>query len=265
MNSSSIGVMSVATNIYLEYWKTMVLSADAVTLIQDRVTFFVFTDAPAAVDDFKKQLKNVEVRAFETLPYRWPDATLLRYQIFDSQIESLNTDLLMHLDADMQFRFNPWDRIKGKIEKDLVCLVEHPGYWRPSGKRLVNLYISHPLLYLRDLRLKLIYGNIGAWERNHSSKAYVKKAKRKKYYCGGTWFGERIAIGKLIRKLKQDVVSDQKQNLIAIWHDESHLNKWATENNYGIETPELCFFEKYKHLNELTPVIVAVEKTESTR
>ncbi len=243
----------------------MVLSADAVTKIQDKVTFFVFTDKPSAVNDFKIALKNVQVKAFEILPYGWPEATLLRYQLFDDHVDSINTDYLMHLDADMQFRINPWDRIKNKIKENSICLVEHPGYWRPNGSRLVMLYLSHPLLYLRDLRLKLKYGGLGTWEKNYVSSAYVERAKRKRYLCGGTWFGDKIAIRQMVKTLSLNVISDKKQNLTAVWHDESHLNNWAANNDYGLENPELCYFEKYYHLNKFEPAIIALEKTESTR
>ena len=264
-NPSSIGVMSVATNIYLEYWKAMVLSADEVTKVQDKVTFFVFTDDLKALEEFKKRLINIKVQAFEILPLRWPEATLLRYQIFDSNFEHLTTDLLMHLDADMLFKSNPWNRIKNNLAAKPICLVEHPGYWRPKGTKKIILYLSNPLLFYRDLRLHIKYGGIGAWEKNKLSTAYIEKSKRTKYFCGGNWFGERIAIGKLLKTLAYAVDSDLKQNMIATGHDESHINKWSTENPHGIENPELCFVETYPQIKKLKSIIIAVVKTESTR
>ena len=263
--SLAIGVLSVATNIYLEYWKAMVLSAEGVTSVQDQVTFFVFTDDLASVDEFSQNLVNVKVRSFQIMPLVWPEATLLRYQIFSSHLEYLDSDLLVYLDADMIIKSNPWKLIKNRTLINSVCLVEHPGFWRPKGAKKIILYFFHPLLAWRDVKLKLKKGGIGAWETNIMSEAFVVKNKRIKYFCGGSWFGQRNAIVQLIETLAHAVQSDLNQNLIAVWHDESHLNKWASENPHGIETPELCFAENYPNLTKVKPIIVAVTKKDLTR
>ena len=263
--NQSIGVLTVATNLYLNYWKSMVLSADKVTRVQDAVTFFVFTDAPGDAMDFGAKLQNVKVRAFEIAPYSWPDATLLRYQIFSSNIKELNSEILMHLDADMLFVSSPWQRIKTNLEKGNVCLVEHPGFWRPKGIQRLMVYLNNPRIAYRDLRTIISQGAIGAWEKNSNSISYVKRSLRVKYFCGGTWFGFRNSIVDLVESLTSNVQQDSLKMVTAIWHDESHLNKWASTNSFCIENPELCFDETYPHLRKLTPSIVAVRKIEKTR
>jgi hypothetical protein len=261
----TIGVMSVATNLYLDYWKAMVQSAEIVSKIEDQVTFFVFTDNPSEVRNFSQILSNVKVKAFEISPYGWPEATLLRYQVFDSQIDQMDTDLLMHLDADMLFSSNPWSRIKQKLVTEKVCLVLHPGFWRPTGRGRLALYLRYPLLAYKDMRVKIKQGGLGAWESDPKSKAFVSRKLRKEYFCGGTWFGTREAINELITELAQQVSDDLANNYIAIWHDESHINNWATENRHTIENPELCFDETYPQIRNLTPSIIAVRKIEKTR
>jgi hypothetical protein len=261
----SIGVMSVATNLYLDYWKKMVLSADRVTKIEDKVKFYVFTDQPLEAELFSKDLANVNVEAFEIPSYGWPEATLLRYEIFSARFELLDAEILMHLDADMLFNANPWDRVKKQLDKDCVCLVAHPGFWRPKGAKLFGLYVLNPFLFYRDLRMMISRGAIGAWENDQRSLAYVAREFRRTYFCGGTWFGTRNSIGELLRNLANNVASDSKSGIVAIWHDESHINSWAVKNIHGSENPELCFDLTYPQIKKLTPVIIAVRKVEKTR
>jgi hypothetical protein len=256
----TIGVMSVATNLYLGYWKTMVQSAELVSKTEDEITFFVFTDNPSEVKNFARSLKNLRVKAFEIAPYGWPEATLLRYQIFESQMDQMNTDVLMHLDADMLILRNPWSRIKLKLSTEKVCLVLHPGFWRPTGVQRMALYMVHPLLIFKDLRIKIRQGGLGAWENDPKSEAFVQKKFRREYFCGATWFGKHEAIKGLMIKLAQQVNDDLEKNIIASWHDESHINKWASENSHATENPELCFDETYPQIRNLKPSIIAVRK-----
>ncbi len=257
--------MSVATNLYLDYWKSMVQSAELVSKIEDKVTFFVFTDDPENAVIFAKDLKNVVVRAFEIEPYGWPEATLLRYAIFSSHMHEMKSDILMHLDADMLFSNNPWSRVRSRLVTERICLVLHPGFWRPTGAQRVAFYSSHPVLAYKDLIMKIKKGGLGAWEENPKSEAYVARKFRKKYFCGGTWFGENEAIENLLNKLEHQVSSDRNKNITAKWHDESHINNWATENRHAIEIPEMCFDETYPQIRKLTPSIIAVRKIGKTR
>ena len=261
----TVGVMSVATNLYLDYWKSMVQSAELVSKFEDEVTFFVFTDNLSEVKNFAGTLKNVRVRAFEITSYGWPEATLLRYQIFSSNMDQMNTDVLMHLDADMLISRNPWPRVKQKLATEKVCLVLHPGFWRPKGVRRVYLYVLHPLLAYKDLRVKIKQGGLGAWESDPKSTAFVPKKYRREYFCGGTWFGTHEAIKELVLTLSEQVSHDLDKNYIAKWHDESHINRWAIENNHTTENPEMCFDETYPQIKHLTHSIIAVRKNKKTR
>jgi hypothetical protein len=262
---ATIGIMSVATNLYLDYWKTMVQSAESVSKIEDEVTFFVFTDDPKNAEIFAKDLKNVAVKVFGIEPYGWPEATLLRYTIFNSQIHEMKSDILMHLDADMLFSRNPWSRVRSRLVTERICLVLHPGFWRPTGAQRVMLYASNPILAYKDLRMKVKKGGLGAWEENPKSESYVPRKLRKNYFCGGTWFGKNEAIKILLKQLENQVSSDRAKDITARWHDESHINNWATENRHTIENPELCFDETYPQIRNLTPSIIAVRKIEKTR
>ena len=261
----SIGIMSVATNLYLDYWQKMVETADERSTQSDQVTFFVFTDQIEEINTFSKTLQNVRVKAYEVSPYRWPEATLLRYEIFFEKYSDMNTDVLMHLDADMIFVSSPWEKIRRLVANDKICLIQHPGFWRSKGLSGLIFYLRHPLTTYKDLRMKITLGGIGAWETRPQSAAFVPREERRQYYCGGTWFGPREIIGEMLEHLSSEVSADKKIGIIAKWHDESHLNKWATENTYNTNSPELCFDETYPQLKRLKPSIIAVRKKEKTR
>lgn len=261
----SIGVMTVATNIYFDYWQKMVASADERSIESDRITFFVFTEQIQKLKVFSKTLKNVKVIGFKVFPYGWPDATLLRYQIFSEQYSTMNTDVLMHLDADMIFVSNPWENVRRLVANNQICLVQHPGFWRSKGLSRVTFYLGHPLAIYKDLRMKIRLGGIGAWETRPQSQAFVPRKLRRQYFCGGTWFGQRQTIGEMLEVLRDQVSEDKKIEVTAKWHDESHLNKWAVKKNINTFSPELCFDETYPQLKKLTPSIIAVRKKEKTR
>jgi len=257
--------MSVATNIYFEYWKKMVQSADEISAESDQITFFVFTEHVQKIEAFSRTLQNVKVKGYEVVPFRWPDATLLRYQIFSEKYPSLDADVLMHLDADMIFASNPWENVRRLVANNQICLVQHPGFWRSKGVSRVIFYLRHPLTAYKDLRIMIRMGGIGAWETRPQSAAFVPRESRNQYFCGGTWFGPRRDIGEMLERLSLQVSEDRNNGMIAKWHDESHLNKWANENSHMVSSPELCFDETYPQLKKLKPSIIAVRKKEKTR
>lgn len=243
----------------------MVQSADELSTESDHITFYVFTEQIEKIKDFSKSLNNVEVKGFEISPYGWPDATLLRYKIFSDFFSEMKNEILMHLDADMFIASTPWKNIKKLAGKDEICLIQHPGFWRDKGKQRLKFYILHPLIAYKDLRMKVNLGGIGAWETRATSQAYVPRKDRNRYFCGGTWFGPRLAIGEMMRVLSNQVADDNENFVIAKWHDESHLNKWATQNSHIYSSPELCFDETYPQLKRITPRIIAVRKKAKTR
>ena len=265
-HSRSLGVLTIATNLYINYWRDMALSFDTSTQLSDRVVLHVFTNQIEEVGRIQAELKNVTVVAHEIPNYKWPEATLLRYQIFEAAAEVISEDLLMHLDADMIINRSPMETILKASTTSPICLVSHPGYWRPKGFfGKANFYRNNLLVLLNDLRMMLITGGLGNWETNKQSTAFVRRRFRRNYVCGGTWFGERESFLKMVSELSRNVAVDLEQSRVAVWHDESHLNSWASQNIHLTLDPEFCYVETYPQVQGLIATITAVDKTIATR
>lgn len=129
----------------------------------------------------------------------WPLCTLLRFHHinrYKDRFEDYN--YIYYLDVDMIAE----DLIDEEVLPDnnkIVC-VSH--YWN-------NTYE--------------LYENI-----NERSTAYVPKSDTTNYqYCQGCFFGStKDSFFKMSYELENNINIDLKNNIIAKWHDESHLNKY---------------------------------------
>lgn len=262
ITQKSISVLNIATGKYFEYWKKLAVSIEQHLFLDSKVTIHIFTDAPNRVSE-------IATKRIEIVPHRienlgWPDATLLRYEIFDKARGYLNDEFLMYLDADMLV-LKDLNFIDLFPNNDLgMLLVAHPGFWRPYGIELIQMYIRKPAQFIRDLRLFILQGSLGTWERRVNSKAFTPRSKRKLYVCGGTWLGQRDSFLEMISILASQVREDNVSGVTALWHDESHLNSWAANNPHRILPPNYCFDFSYEWLKGLSPIIEAVHKSNSS-
>ena len=254
-------IFTVATDRYLDFWLDLMSSANKFVEKSLIVQWIVFTnrekDIPPAL---KRSLGgNLLVVKFESVP--WPMPTLLRYELLVSVSDKVKGSMVMHLDADMLFVKNfSLEDLDYSIGNNDVALIKHPGFYRPRNWSRLEFYLKHPVFIMRDLRSVVIKGGLGSWETDSNSLAYVSRKLRKNYVCGGVWFGKKDAIMQLCELLGNRIKSDLSRNVIARFHDESHLNWFAV--NYEVSTinPGFCFEPSYPQLNRIVPTIIAVDK-----
>jgi hypothetical protein len=257
----SLDVVTIATNEYLEYWMNQARSIEHHWGSSLQLTLHVFTNRGSEALTFAQGLTGVEIKVHEIPGWGWPEASSYRYKIISLNRTELNSEYLMHLDADML--------VVAPISKpDLlsplrqgIVLVRHPGYYRPDGAARAFFYLMNPAKILFDLWTKLTLGDLGAWETDQRSQAAVPRKLRKEYFCGATWWGERDAIIQLCEELSQRSAIDETNKVEARWNDESHLNWWACYNEHGIGEPSFCFAKGYPQLRNITPKILALEKS----
>lgn len=218
----NVGVLIVATNKYIQFVAPLVSSIQNNFLVEHDVTCFVFTD--------QDMPSSSHVRAFSTHHEPWPMMTLKRYHIFLDHVKDLQSqDYLFYLDADM--------RIEGKVGDEVLSsltAVKHPGF-----------YAKHP--------------NEFTYERRPESTAYVPFNKGQTYYCGGFNGGLTSCFLTMAREIRGAVDQDLANNLIAVWHDESHLNRYLVANPPACElSPSYCFPEGWD--GNFTPKVIALNK-----
>ncbi|HRI32884.1 MAG TPA: hypothetical protein PLD02_03955 [Saprospiraceae bacterium] len=131
----------------------------------------------------------------------WPLITLLRYHYFTRFATALQDyDYLYYIDADMEAVNDIGPEILGTL---VGC--QHPGLW---GSRHLP------------------------YDPNVNSTSYFKDALQAyaKYYFGALQGGKRVDFLKMADILRQRIDQDLKKNYIALWHDESQMNKYFFEN-----------------------------------
>ncbi len=187
----NIGFCIMATGKYIQFVPPLITSAKKYFCPDHNVTFFVFTDSDL------KESKNV-IR-IEQKKLGWPSDTLMRFSVYYQHKNILaNMDYLFACDADMLFV----DYVGNEILGNLVGTL-HPGFF---GKD------EFP------------------YETNPISTAYINKGEEGFYFAGGFNGGTNKEFIKMAKTITNNIKIDLEHNYIAVWHDESHLNKYFNDN-----------------------------------
>jgi hypothetical protein len=247
----SVDVVSVATNGYEKYFVNLVTSADKYLTTKKNAIFHIFTDNPEKIMKNCVELKNVTICYHNIPSYQWPEATLIRYRLICENQAHFLSQVILYLDADMLFKSFVGPELYPENWKNGLAFVQHPGYWSKNWKLTFS-----PRYFFKFIK----YGGIGTWETRESSSAFTERKFRRVYCCGGIWMGKRERLIDFARLMFESVEIDEKNGVIAVWHDESHLNKFVAYNNVTVLSPEYCYDSKYKNLNQLVAKVEAIRK-----
>jgi len=260
MMSESIGVLSIATNRYLAFWEAMVKSADLLLFPDQEVNLYVFTDQSESALEMGRSLKRLRVVPIPTGDLKWPEAPLRKFDLIRRHESILKDDVLVHLDADMLIKSPAGSELSPSEWESGVALVRHPGYRRADQGAFARVNSLGVKMGLRDVGRQIKYGANGSWETRKESMAFVRRSKRDDYVCGATWMGNRDELLELCDVLARRTEHDWRRGVVAVWHDESHLNWWAAERDCSILDSDYCYVEGSPNLADLQPRIIAVEK-----
>ena len=106
----------------------------------------------------------------------------------------------------------------------------------------------------------------GAFETNTKSLAHIIKSDDLSvYYQGCLWGGKVPEVCAMMDTLTERVNLDLENNVIAVWHDESHMNKYFIENKNLVHTlgPEFAYPEVFSEYCDFQPKIVHLAKDNS--
>lgn len=157
--------------------------------------YFVWTDS----DKIKW---NDRIHVFHQGNLWWPDNTLKRFHIFLSQEKELEKmDYLFFFNANLELKTPIWEEILPK-EKDVIVVAKHPGFFNKN-----NLKFSY--------------------DRNPKSTAFIKKWEWNYYVQWALNWWTSYSYLKMCKILSRNVDIDNDNWIIALWHDESHLNRYV--------------------------------------
>jgi histo-blood group ABO system transferase len=210
----NVALLIICTNKYIQFLEPLIKSADKFFLKNQNVTYFVFTDKEVHSDITDRNLVLIPTQHRD-----WPWMALGQYKLFSDKADILSEfDYIFFSDVDMLFV----DEVSDEILSDLVGTL-HPGY---IGRR-------------------------GTPETNPASTAYVHPAEHMMYFAGAFSGGSSHSYLQLCHILSENVEKDFKDGIIAIWHDESHLNRYFIDNPPSkVLSPSYCYDET-KTYNEL--------------
>lgn len=243
-----IGLLMIATGKYVELAGGLLDSARRCFFAGFEVTPFLFTDTG--------ELPGTVSFPIEHEP--WPMVTLKRFHYFSRHAAALREmDYLFYIDVDMRFVAPCGEEMLPTREQGLV-VAEHPDYYRGHrgiGSRLIDA-ITGGRWSARPLPYKAF-----PFERDRRSAACISDPGHRAYYYGGFNGGEAGAFLEMAAALRGAIDEDLANGVIAVWHDESHLNRYMCGRNPKRLSPAYCYPESgYRHLRHLDPVIVALDK-----
>lgn len=205
-----VGLFIVATGRYIQFIPALIQSAEKYFLPDHDRVFIVFTDHMEQLPQQRNVIGVYQDRL------GWPGDTLLRCKMYyDQRLVCQKFDYIYACDADFLFVDTVGEEILGKR-----VAVLHPGY----------------------------VGSKGTPEKNPKSTAYIGDSDNQQhYFAGGFYGGEGEEFIMINAYMLKNILKDLRNGLIAIWHDESHLNKYFVHNPPTIIlSPSYCYPENLK-------------------
>lgn len=198
-----IAVFYICTGKYTVFWKEFYLSSERYFLSDHEKHYFVFTDGKIDFFDIPR------IHCIHQENLGWPENTLKRFHMFFSIKDYLKDyDYLFFCNANLLFVQHVDDEILPSITEGIV-VTQHPGFFNKAPN-------EYP------------------YDRNPGSKAFISSGIGAHYVAGGFNGGCQEAYLKLIQTLKQNVEEDERKGIVALWHDESHLNRYILDHSYKL-------------------------------
>lgn len=209
-----VAVLYIGIGQYINFWHDFYSSMERYFLPNSTKDYYIFTDAHNI--DFQDN-KNVNKIFQENLG--WPGNTLYRFKMFSSIADELLAyDYVFFMNANIVCLQNILeDELLGTGE-DLI-VVQHPGFFHAQAYQF-------------------------PYERRRKSLAFIPYTQGEIYAFGAINGGKSQAYIKMVMELSRRVDLDNEKGVVAIWHDESHLNRYIYEyDNIKVLSPQYAYPE----------------------
>ncbi|XP_040261274.1 histo-blood group ABO system transferase-like [Bufo bufo] len=194
-----VGVTVFAIKKYTVFLQTFLETAEKFFMVGHMVNYYVFTDRAKDIPNIPlaegRQLVILEVPSYK----RWQDVSMRRMEMirdYSRQRFINEVDYLVCVDVDMKFS----DEVGVEILSDVFGTL-HPSFYGTAREHFT-------------------------YERRKESTAYIPSDEGDFYYAGGYFGGKVEEVYKLTKFCHNEMTTDQANNIEAIWHDESYLNKY---------------------------------------
>lgn len=224
----TIAVCIIATNNYKEFLPKLTRQVEKFFLLNHHVNVHIFSNYIFHSQDTDR----VKFFCHPIPGYKFPQATLYRYKIMTEAI--FTEDYIFYIDSDMGIIYEIGDEILG----DLVA-VRHPGYMN---------------------------GGWGSKKVDKRSNAYLPEERWITYYAGGFQGGKNSIYYFAMKRMAEAIEEDERNNIMAQWHDESHWNKYLAYSPPEISLgcaycmPEAEWKREKWGIGHIEPKILALEK-----
>lgn len=203
---------------YVAFLKLFLETAEQHFMVGHRVTYYVFTDRPDAVP----RVALAEGRRLEVLRVpaaaRWQDVSMRRMQMLSDFCERRfrrEVAFLVCTDVDMRFS----DHVGVEVLSPLFGAL-HPGFYGAARQAFT-------------------------YERRPQSRAYIPWDQGDFYYLGGLFGGSVSEVHRLTTACHQAMTADRANGIEAVWHDESHLNRYLLDHKpTKVLSPEYLWDEQ---------------------
>lgn len=212
MNKIRIAVLYICTGKYNQFFKGFYESCEKHFLANKaEKDYFVFTDDMKLCKEPNVQLFYKECKGF-------PMDSLLRFDLFLSIRDLLEKyDYIFFFNANMKF------------------LVDVGEEFLPKSEGLAA--VVHPWAYNKPACLF-------PYDRNRNSTAFIKRTKKTyRYYMGSLNGGKAKDYLQLAETCSRNIHADMDNHYIALYHDESHLNKYLSEHECLSLSPSYAYPE----------------------
>lgn len=233
----NLSVVFIGTGKYLNFLPKWYESCEKYLVPTVKKQYYVFTDG-----ELNDPPENMIPYYLEHMS--WPYITLLRFDTVLKASDYLSkSDWVLFLDADMLL-------VDEVTEKDLFTDKKYIGVHHPCHFLGMTPHNKPP----------------GSFETNPNSLACITdEDDTSVYFQGCLWGGKVPDVIDMMKELQRRTQDDLSRDVIAVWHDESQMNKFFCERREDVHVLESSFAypEVFAQYCEFEPKIVHLAKDNS--